>query len=118
MKKKRPIEEKRINQELLLEIFIEIDNFITTLNKIKNNANNNDIKKLALSILLFLSEKQILERLNLLRVEGHIEFIKLVGKKKMWSRLEKIEETMPEYYKVKYSLTKEEMEQEILKAIK
>lgn len=117
MKKRVLAKEKNINTELLLEMVLEIDNIMMTLDKIRSDFNNDDINKLALSNLLFLSEKRVSDRLNELRMKGYFQLDKLVGKKKLFSRLERIEETTPEYYKVKYHLTKEEMKEEVLKHI-
>ncbi|NEN76067.1 hypothetical protein F9B74_06995 [Pelistega sp. NLN82] len=52
---------KREEINLLLRITLELDKIIPTLDKIQSSFDDNDLEKIALSTLLYLSEEKILD---------------------------------------------------------
>lgn len=117
MKKQPYFKKENLSKELLLESVLELENIMVTLDKTHSGFDDNDLDKIALSTLLFFSEKRILDRLHQLRMKLYLKLEKLIGKKKLSSRLERIKQVTPEYYEVKNNLTEEEMKEEILKYI-
>lgn len=115
--KKKFFKKEHSNKELLLKTTLELENIVVILDKIHSGFDDNDLDKIALSALLFFSEKKIIDRLEKLNLELYKKLGELIGKNKLDSRIKKIKKSAPEYYKVKLNLTEDEIKEEILKHI-